>query len=52
MERDPQMPWERHEFPMVIAAWIHLIFGHFAMAPLLAEVTGEDPLSPRGLERL
>jgi AcrR family transcriptional regulator len=51
MERDPQMPWEPREFPMVIAAWIHLIFGHFAMAPLLAEVTGEDPLSPRGLER-
>jgi len=51
MKRETHTPWEPEEHPRVIAAWIHLIFGHFAMAPLLHEVTGEDPLSPEGLER-
>ncbi len=51
MKRETHTPWEPEEHPRVIAAWIHLIFGHFAMAPLIREVTGEDPLSPEGLKR-
>jgi AcrR family transcriptional regulator len=51
MKRDAQSPWEEAEYPLVIAAWLHLIFGHFAMAPLLEEVFDEDQLSPEALER-
>ncbi len=51
MEREPGSPWERDEFPLVIAGWLHLIFGHFALAPLLGGVLGEDPLSAPMLER-
>ncbi len=51
MEREPGSPWERDEFPLVIAGWLHLIFGHFALAPLLGGVLDEDPLSPAVLER-
>jgi AcrR family transcriptional regulator len=42
-------PWEPHEVPLALAAWLHLVFGHFAMAPLLQEVLGRDPLSPECL---
>ncbi len=51
MEREPGSPWERDEFPLVIAGWLHLILGHFALAPLLGGVLGEDPLSPAVLAR-
>ncbi len=51
MERRRDSNWEHDEFELVIAAWIHVVFGHFAMASLLREVFEEDPLSPRGLER-
>ena len=51
MEREPNSPWERDEYPLVIAGWLHLIFGHFALAPLLGGVLGEDPLSAPMLER-
>ena len=43
--------WEQEEYPLLIAAWLHMLFGHFAMAPLLTEVFDEDALSPRSLER-
>jgi len=43
--------WSEEEHPLLIAAWVHLIVGHFAMAPLLAEVFDEDPLSPKGCAR-
>jgi AcrR family transcriptional regulator len=42
-------PWEPNEVPLAITAWLHLVFGHFAMAPLLQEVLGRDPLSPECL---
>jgi AcrR family transcriptional regulator len=51
MKRSPDSPWEDDEQPLVIAAWIHLILGHFTMAPLFAEVLDEDPLAPPMLER-
>ena len=46
-----QTDWEREELPLLIAAWFHLIFGHFAMAPLMREIIGKDPLSPEVLAR-
>lgn len=51
VKRDPNPPWEADELPLVIGNWIHLVLGHFALAPLFAEVFDEDPLSPRMLER-
>jgi AcrR family transcriptional regulator len=43
--------WAQDEHPLLIATWLHLIFGHFAMAPLLSEVFGEDALSSESLAR-
>lgn len=51
MQRDPESPWEEAEFPLVITAWLHLVFGYFAMAPLLSEVFEENLVSPKALER-
>ena len=42
--------WSEEEAPLAICAWLHLVFGHFSMAPLLAEVLGRDPLSKACLE--
>jgi TetR/AcrR family transcriptional regulator len=49
MKRGPS-PWEADEIPLVIAAWIHLVVGHFTMAPLFREIFDEDPLGPHALE--
>ena len=43
--------WESDELAPLIAAWMHMVFGHFAMAPMLGELFGTDPLSPENLER-
>jgi hypothetical protein len=43
--------WEDEELPLLIAAWLHLTFSHFSMAPLLDEVFGEDSLSHESLAR-
>jgi AcrR family transcriptional regulator len=51
LKRGARTPWSEEEFPSVIAAWIHLVFGHFAMAPLLSEVFDEDLLGPEALRR-
>ncbi len=52
IEREPNSPWDRDEFPLVIAAWVQLIFGHFTLSPLLLkDVAPDDPLSGAGLER-
>jgi AcrR family transcriptional regulator len=37
--------------PLVAALFLHLSFGHFALAPLLQEIFDEDPLSAAGVER-
>jgi AcrR family transcriptional regulator len=50
MKRESPARWEPDEFPLVIASWIHLILGHFALAPLFREVFDEDPLAPELLE--
>ncbi len=36
---------------MVAALFLHLTFGHFALAPLLREIFDVDPLSAAGVER-
>ena len=51
MKRDTTSRWSEDEYPLVMSAWLHLVFGHFAMAPLMSEVFGDDPLSPQGLSR-
>jgi AcrR family transcriptional regulator len=51
MKRESPARWEPEEFPLVIASWIHLMLGHFALAPLFREVFDEDPLAPELLER-
>jgi AcrR family transcriptional regulator len=51
MKREAPGHWDPDEFPLVIANWIHLILGHFALAPLFRDVFDEDPLAPEMLER-
>jgi len=52
LKRDPRAGgWDENEFPLLIAAWLHIVFGHFAMAPLLSEVFDEDQLSAESLSR-
>ncbi len=51
MRDDPQTVWSEEEQPLAIAAWIHVILGHFAMAPLLHELFDVDPLAPDQLEK-
>lgn len=50
MEHAPGSYWDEELRPLVISAWIHLVVGHFAMAPLLREVLGRDPFDPDMLE--
>ena len=51
MKANPQVVWSEEEQPMAVAAWIHVILGHFAMAPLLRELFDVDPLAPEQIER-
>ncbi len=51
MKRNPDVRWTEEEQPLVIASWIHMILGHFAMAPLVRELFDFDPLEPEQLER-
>ncbi len=43
--------WEDDELPLLVVAWLNIVVGHFAMAPLFAEVFDEDPLSKENLAR-
>jgi TetR/AcrR family transcriptional regulator len=38
-------PWETDMTPLIVAAFVHLSIGHFALAPLLREVFDSDPTS-------
>jgi TetR/AcrR family transcriptional regulator len=51
MERNRESVWNEDERPLAVAAWIHVIVGHFASASLLEELFEVDPLSPEQLER-
>jgi TetR/AcrR family transcriptional regulator len=51
--QDGPVPPELEEalHPLVAALFLHLTFGHFALAPLLREVFDVDPLSKAGVEQ-
>jgi TetR/AcrR family transcriptional regulator len=51
LKGEERSPWSEDEYPNVMFAWLHLVFGHFAMAPMYREVFGQDALSPEGIER-
>lgn len=51
MQTSPDNVWSEEERPLAIAAWIHVILGHFAMAPLLRSLFDFDPLAPDQIER-
>jgi AcrR family transcriptional regulator len=41
--------WEARLFPALAALFVHVSFGHFALAPLMREVLPGDPLSEEGV---
>ena len=51
MQNSPDNVWSEEERPLAVAAWIHVILGHFAMAPLLRSLFDFDPLAPDQIER-
>jgi AcrR family transcriptional regulator len=51
MKRQGDPNWSEDEFPLLITAWLNLVFGHFAMAPILGIVFDTNPLSPESIER-
>jgi TetR/AcrR family transcriptional regulator len=51
MKRQEEPNWSEDEYPLVITAWLNLVFGHFAMAPMLGVVFDNDPLAPESIER-
>ena len=51
MKREPGSPWAESEHRRVVAMWVQLIAGYFAVAPLVGELLGEDPLAPETVAR-
>lgn len=51
MEEARDAVWSEEERPLAVAAWIHVILGHFAMAPLLRSLFDFDPLAPEQIAR-
>ena len=51
MKNEDDSVWTEDEQPLAVAAWIHVILGHFAMAPLLRSLFDFDPLAPDQIER-
>lgn len=43
--------WPEHELPLLLLGFQNLIVGYFAMAPLVHQVFGVDPVSEEGLSR-
>lgn len=43
--------WDPADLPLLLLAFQNMIVGYFAMAPLVAQVFGVDPLSEQGLAR-
>jgi AcrR family transcriptional regulator len=41
--------WDESQLPLLSAAMVHVVFGHFALAGLLAQVLERDPLAPESL---
>jgi AcrR family transcriptional regulator len=50
MKREVGSPWEEAEHRRVVTMWVQLTAGYFAVAPLVAELLGEDPLAPETIE--
>jgi AcrR family transcriptional regulator len=44
-------PWSEEELPLIVAAWIQIVFGYFAMAPMMEEILGRDPISDESIAR-
>ena len=51
MKGESGSPWAEEEHPLVISAWLQIVFGHFTLAPVLGIVFEDDPLSPENLAR-
>lgn len=51
LARDPRSPWSADERPLAVAAWMQLVLGHFALAPLIRGALPDDPLSGAGIAR-
>jgi TetR/AcrR family transcriptional regulator len=51
LKRDGDDTWREDEYGLVMSAWLNMVFGHFAMAPMMGEIFEEDPLAPENLER-
>jgi len=51
LKRDANSGWTEDEYGLVMSAWLNMVFGHFAMAPMMSEVFDDDPLSRQNLER-
>ncbi|HKA16516.1 MAG TPA: helix-turn-helix domain-containing protein [Myxococcota bacterium] len=51
MKREVGSPWLDEEHRRVVAMWLQLVAGYFAVAPLIGEVLGEDPLAPETVDR-
>jgi len=51
LKRDARSGWREDEYVLVMSAWLNMVFGHFAMAPMMSEIFDDDPLSPENLER-
>ncbi len=45
-----QNAWPEDELPMLTASIVQVVFSHFALAPLLRESQGFDPLAPERLD--
>ncbi|MBW2713267.1 MAG: TetR/AcrR family transcriptional regulator [Deltaproteobacteria bacterium] len=43
--------WSEDELPMVFSAFIHLIVGHFVLAPVLSAAMDTDGLTPEATDR-
>ena len=51
MKREFGSPWAEEDHRRVVAMWVQLIAGYFAVAPLVGELLGEDPLAPATVDR-
>ncbi len=51
LARDPRSPWTDEELPLAVVAWMQLVLGHFALAPLLQGALPDDPLGSAGISR-
>jgi AcrR family transcriptional regulator len=51
MKREVGSPWLAEEHRRVVAMWVQLVAGYFAIAPLVGELLGEDPLAPATVDR-